>query len=167
MIYLVEHLPPPIRLVIASRADPAWPLARLRARANSSRSGPRSALHARRGLGFYLHEVMGLELTTADVAALEGRTEGWIAALQLAALSMQGRADVAGFIAGFVGDDRYRSSPAKPAMKPATSARPCIDSAASWSVAIHPSVRPSRAATSAVVSSSPITSWNRTRPRRA
>ena len=50
---------------------------------------------------------MGLALTAEDVAALEGRTEGWIAALQLAALSMQGRDDVAGFIAGFAGDDRY------------------------------------------------------------
>ena len=55
----------------------------------------------------YLNEVMGLVLTASDVAALEGRTEGWIAALQLAALSMQGRDDVAGFIAGFAGDDRY------------------------------------------------------------
>ena len=50
---------------------------------------------------------MGLQLTAQDVAALEGRTEGWIAALQLAALSLQGRDDVAGFIAGFAGDDRY------------------------------------------------------------
>src|SRR5271169_802848 len=51
--------------------------------------------------------MMGLQLTAVDVAALEGRTEGWIAALQLAALSMQGRDDVTGFIAGFAGDDRY------------------------------------------------------------
>ena len=51
--------------------------------------------------------MMGLQLTAPDVAALEGRTEGWIAALQLAALSMQGRDDIAGFIAGFAGDDRY------------------------------------------------------------
>jgi LuxR family maltose regulon positive regulatory protein len=51
--------------------------------------------------------MMGLQLTARDVAALEGRTEGWIAALQLAALSMQGRDDVTGFIAGFAGDDRY------------------------------------------------------------
>ena len=50
---------------------------------------------------------MGLDLAAPDIAALEGRTEGWIAALQLAALSMQGRHDVAGFIAGFSGDDRY------------------------------------------------------------
>ncbi|MDX6217375.1 MAG: hypothetical protein QOG99_2959, partial [Frankiales bacterium] len=55
----------------------------------------------------YLNEVVGLELTADDIAALEGRTEGWIAALQLAAQSMQGRADVAGFIAGFAGNDRY------------------------------------------------------------
>ena len=51
--------------------------------------------------------MMGLQLAARDVAALEARTEGWIAALQLAALSMQGRDDVAGFIAGFAGDDRY------------------------------------------------------------
>jgi LuxR family maltose regulon positive regulatory protein len=57
--------------------------------------------------GAYLNEVMGLDLAARDVAALEGRTEGWIAALQLAALSMRGRDDVAGFIAGFAGDDRY------------------------------------------------------------
>jgi ATP/maltotriose-dependent transcriptional regulator MalT len=55
----------------------------------------------------YLNEMMGLQLTARDVAALAARTEGWIAALQLAALSMQGRDDVAGFIAGFAGDDRY------------------------------------------------------------
>lgn len=50
---------------------------------------------------------MGLVLTAQDLAALDGRTEGWIAALQLAALSMQGRGDVSAFIAGFAGDDRY------------------------------------------------------------
>ena len=55
----------------------------------------------------YLNGMMGLGLAARDVAALEGRTEGWIAALQLAALSMQGRDDIAGFIAGFAGDDRY------------------------------------------------------------
>ncbi len=55
----------------------------------------------------YLNEVMGLALSTEDVAALENRTEGWITAIQLAALSLQGRDDVAGFLAGFAGDDRY------------------------------------------------------------
>ncbi len=107
MIYLVEHLPPPIRLVIASRADPALPLARLRARGELVEIRANDLRFTLDEAASYLHEVMGLELTSGDVAALEGRTEGWIAALQLAALSMQGRADVAGFIAGFAGDDRY------------------------------------------------------------
>ena len=55
----------------------------------------------------YLNGAMGLGLSESDVAALDGRTEGWTAALQLAALSMQGSNDVTAFIAGFVGDDRY------------------------------------------------------------
>ena len=107
MAFLLEHLPPQIHVVIATRADPPLPLARLRGRAElveiraaDLRFTPDEALA-------YLNEVMDLDLTAQDVAALEGRTEGWIAALQLAALSIQGRDDVAGFIAGFAGDDRY------------------------------------------------------------
>jgi LuxR family maltose regulon positive regulatory protein len=107
MAFLLDHLPPWLHVVIASRADPALPLARLRARgelveirAVELRFTPDEAVA-------YLNGMMGLQLTARDVAALEGRTEGWIAALQLAALSMQGRDDVAGFIAGFAGDDRY------------------------------------------------------------
>jgi LuxR family maltose regulon positive regulatory protein len=107
MAYLVEHLPPQIRLVIASRADPALPLARLRARRELVEIRAADLRFTLDEAAAYLNEVMGLELTPADVAALEGRTEGWIVALQLAALSMQGRDDVAGFIAGFAGDDRY------------------------------------------------------------
>ena len=105
--FLLDHIPPRIRLVIAGRADPALPLARLRShrdlveiRAADLRFTPDEA-------AAYLNDVMGLALTAADVAALDGRAEGWIAALQLAALSMQGREDVAAFIAGFAGDDRY------------------------------------------------------------
>ena len=107
MAFLVEHLPAQIRLVIASRADPALPLARLRARGELVEIRAADLRFTLDEAAAYLNEVMGLELTPADVAALEGRTEGWIAALQLAALSMQGRDDVAGFIAGFAGDDRY------------------------------------------------------------
>ena len=55
----------------------------------------------------FLNDVMGLAIPVDEVAALETRTEGWIAGLQLAALSMQGRTDVSGFIAAFAGDDRY------------------------------------------------------------
>jgi LuxR family maltose regulon positive regulatory protein len=107
MAYLLDHLPPRVHLVITTRADPALPLGRLRAggelveiRAADLRFTPDEA-------AAYLNDAMGLDLAAGDVAALEDRTEGWIAALQLAALSMQGRDDIAGFIAGFAGDDRY------------------------------------------------------------
>jgi LuxR family maltose regulon positive regulatory protein len=107
MAFLLEHLPPQIHLVIATRADPALPLARLRARGELVEVRADDLRFTAEEAAAYLNEMMGLALRAQDVAALEGRTEGWIAALQLAALSMQGREDVAGFIAGFAGDDRY------------------------------------------------------------
>ena len=107
MAFLLEHLPPQVHLVITTRADPALPLARLRARGELVEIRAADLRFTPEEAAAYLNEVMGLDLAARDVAALEGRTEGWIAALQLAALSMQGRDDVAGFIAGFAGDDRY------------------------------------------------------------
>ena len=107
MAFLLEHLPPQIHLVIASRADPALPLARLRGRGELVEIRAADLRFTPGEAAAYLNEVMGLVLTARDVAKLEGRTEGWIAALQLAALSMQGREDTAAFIAGFAGDDRY------------------------------------------------------------
>jgi LuxR family maltose regulon positive regulatory protein len=107
MAFLLEHLPPRIHLVIASRTDPALPLARLRGRGELAEIRAADLRFTPGEAAAYLNEVMGLALTAADVAALEGRTEGWIAALQLAALSMQGREDVTAFIDGFAGDDRY------------------------------------------------------------
>jgi LuxR family maltose regulon positive regulatory protein len=107
MAFLLDHLPPRLHVVIASRTDPALPLARLRARGELVETRAAELRFTPDEAAAYLNEMMGLELTARDVAALEGRTEGWIAALQLAALSMQGRDDVAGFIAGFTGDDRY------------------------------------------------------------
>jgi LuxR family maltose regulon positive regulatory protein len=103
----MTFLPPQSRLVIAGRADPALPLARLRGRGELVEIRAADLRFTPDEAGAYLNGVMGLTLTAGDVAALEGRTEGWIAALQLAALSMHGRDDVAGFIAGFAGDDRY------------------------------------------------------------
>src|SRR5207247_2846652 len=96
-----------LHLVIASRADPPLPLARLRARGELVEIRAEDLRFAPDEVASYFHDSMGLDLTARDVAALEGRTEGWIAALQLAALSMQGRSDVSGFIASFAGDDRY------------------------------------------------------------
>ncbi len=107
MTFLLDHLPPCLHVVIASRADPALPLARMRARGELAEIRAADLRFTADEAAAYLNETMGLQLTARDVAALEGRTEGWIAALQLAALSMQGRDDVAGFIAGFAGDDRY------------------------------------------------------------
>jgi LuxR family transcriptional regulator, maltose regulon positive regulatory protein len=107
MAFWVEHLPPQLQLVIAGRADPALPLARLRGRGQLLELRAAELRFTAQEAAAYLNEAMGLALTAGDVAALEGRTEGWIAALQLAALSLQGRDDVAGFIAGFAGDDRY------------------------------------------------------------
>ncbi|HEY2519098.1 MAG TPA: LuxR C-terminal-related transcriptional regulator [Streptosporangiaceae bacterium] len=107
MAFLLDHLPPWLHVVIASRADPALPLARMRARGELAEIRAAELRFTADEAAAYLNEMMGLQLTARDVAALEGRTEGWIAALQLAALSMQGRDDVTGFIAGFAGDDRY------------------------------------------------------------
>jgi LuxR family maltose regulon positive regulatory protein len=107
MAFLLEHLPPQIHLVIASRTDPPLPLARLRGRGELAEIRAADLRFTPGEAAAYLNEVMGLVLTAADVAALEGRTEGWIAALQLAALSLQGREDTAAFIDGFAGDDRY------------------------------------------------------------
>ena len=106
MAYLLEHRPPRLHLVIATRSDPPWPLARLRARGQLVELRASDLRFTDAEASAYLSG-MGLRLTATDVAALEGRTEGWIAALQLAALSLQGRPDGAAFIAGFAGDDRY------------------------------------------------------------
>src|SRR5450755_386006 len=107
MAFLLERLPPQVHLVISTRADPLLPLARLRARGELVEVRAADLRFTPDEAAAYLNDVIGLDLAAKDIAALEGRTEGWIAALQLAALSMQGRKDIGGFIAGFAGDDRY------------------------------------------------------------
>ena len=107
MAYLVEHLPPQVHLVISTRVDPALPLPRLRARGDLVEIRAADLRFTLTEVAAYLNDVAALELTPADIATLETRTEGWIAALQLAALSLRGRADAAAFIAAFAGDDRY------------------------------------------------------------
>ncbi len=105
--FLLLHLPAQVRLMIGTRADPALPLGRLRASGELTEVRAADLRFTLEEVAAYLNEVVGLDLGAADIAALEGRTEGWIAALQLAALSLQGREDAARFIAGFSGDDRY------------------------------------------------------------
>lgn len=105
--FLLDHLPPQLHLVIATRADPALPLARLRARNDLTEMRATDLQFTAEEAGAFLTEVMGLPLSTADVAALEARTEGWIAGLQFAALAMRDRTDVASFITAFAGTHRF------------------------------------------------------------
>jgi LuxR family maltose regulon positive regulatory protein len=107
MAFLLEHQPARLHLVVATRVDPPLPLARTRARGQLLEVRAVDLRFTAEESAAYLNEAMGLGLTDSDIEALDGRTEGWIAALQLAALSMQGRADVGAFIADFAGDDRY------------------------------------------------------------
>ena len=107
IIFLLDHLPPQMHLVIAGRADPPLPLSRLRGRGEMAELRAADLRFTPDEAAAFLNDATGLDLSSGDVAALETRTEGWIAGLQLAALSMQGREDVHGFIRAFAGDDRY------------------------------------------------------------
>src|SRR5215203_952354 len=104
--FLLERLPSNVHLVIASRIDPPLPLARLRARAQITEINAAEHSFAPEEAAAFLKETMGLNLSDEDVEALEERTEGWIAGLQLAALSMRDRQDVSGFIQAFSGSHR-------------------------------------------------------------
>ena len=105
--FLIDHLPPQMHLLIAGRSDPPLPLSRLRGRGELTELRAADLRFTLDEAAAFLNEVMGLDLSADDVAALETRTEGWIAGLQLASLSMRGREDVPGFIRAFAGDDRY------------------------------------------------------------
>ncbi len=105
--FFLEHLPAQVHVVIAARADPPLPLARWRARGDLVELRAADLRFTAEETAAYLGDVLGLPLGDGDLERLDARTEGWIAALQLAGLSMQGREDVSGFIAGFAGDDRF------------------------------------------------------------
>src|SRR4051794_5107005 len=107
LTFLLEHLPHQMHLVITTREDPQLPLARLRARAQLTELRAADLRFTASEAAAFLTAVMGLGLSEVDIATLEERTEGWIAGLQLAALSMQGSDDVARFIRAFAGDNRY------------------------------------------------------------
>ncbi|HVU68300.1 MAG TPA: LuxR C-terminal-related transcriptional regulator [Ktedonobacteraceae bacterium] len=104
---LVEHLPPHMHLVVTTRSDPHLPLARLRARGHLSELRAADLRFTSSEAAAFLTQVMGLVLSAQDIARLSERTEGWIAGLQFAALSLQGHQDVPGFIQAFAGDHRY------------------------------------------------------------
>ena len=105
--FLVDHLPPQMHLVIATREDPHLPLARLRARGQLTELRAADLRFIPAEATEFVNQVMGLGLSAEHIAALEDRTEGWIAGLQLATLSLQGHQDVPGFVRAFAGDHRY------------------------------------------------------------
>jgi len=107
LAFLLEHWLPPILLVIATREDPQLPLARLRARNQLTELRAADLRFTPSEAAEFLNQVMGLSLAAEEVVALETRTEGWIAGLQLAAISMQGRQDAASFIQSFTGSHHF------------------------------------------------------------
>ena len=112
LAFLLEHLPPPMHLVIATREDPHLPLARLRARGQLTELRVTDLRFTPAEAAEFLNQVMGLNLSAQDIAALETRTEGWIAGLQLAALALQGTSmqanqDAASFIKSFTGSHHF------------------------------------------------------------
>ena len=104
--FLLEHLPSNVHLIISSRIDPPLPLSRLRARNQMMKLGAAELSFTLEEAATFLNSVMGLDLSAENVAALEERTEGWIAGLQLAALSMRDRKDIPGFLQAFSGSHR-------------------------------------------------------------
>jgi LuxR family maltose regulon positive regulatory protein len=105
--FLIEHQPPQLHMVIATREDPSLPLARLRVRGQLTELRATDLRFTPSEAADFLNRMMGLSLSDGDVAALEARTEGWIAGLQLAALSMQGHQGTTGFIKSFTGSHRF------------------------------------------------------------
>ncbi len=107
LTFLLDNLPPQLHLVITSREDPNLPLARLRVRGLLTELRAADLRFTVAETAVFLQEVMGLHLAEDQIAALETRTEGWIAGLQMAALSMRGQEDVSGFIQSFTGSHRF------------------------------------------------------------
>jgi LuxR family transcriptional regulator, maltose regulon positive regulatory protein len=105
--YLLDHLPPHLHLVLATRADPPLPLARLRMQGHLTEIRAANLRFTAEETAAFLTQMLGRELSGEDIATLEARTEGWIAGLQLAALAMQGRTDLPSFLAAFSGSHHY------------------------------------------------------------
>ena len=107
MLFLLEHLPSNLHLVLATRTDPELPLSRLRVRGQMIEMRDRDLRFTRAETSSFLTQGMGLPLSEEDVATLQQRTEGWIAGLQLAALSMRKREDLSAFVKDFAGSHRF------------------------------------------------------------
>ena len=107
LAFLLDHLPEHLHLVLLTRADPPLPLARLRARGQLLEVRAEHLRFNEPETAQFLNQVMGLTLTRDQVSALERRSEGWIAGLQLAALSLQGQPDPGHFVSAFTGSHHF------------------------------------------------------------
>jgi LuxR family transcriptional regulator, maltose regulon positive regulatory protein len=107
LTFLIEHQPPQMHLVITTREDPHLSLARLRARSQLTELRAADLRFSPGEAAEFLNQVMGLDLSAENITALETRTEGWIAGLQLAAISMRGQQDTASFIKSFTGSHHF------------------------------------------------------------
>ncbi len=107
LTFLLDHLPAHLHLVIATRADPPLPLARLRSKGQLVEIRSSELRFTREEAASFLFQTIGMEFSTEDITALETRTEGWIAGLQLAALSLQDRQDISLFMQAFTGTHRF------------------------------------------------------------
>jgi LuxR family maltose regulon positive regulatory protein len=107
LVFLLDHLPPRMHLIISGRSDPPWHLAGLRARRIMVELRVDHLRFTSQEVVTFLNSVMRLEISPEEIAALEKRTEGWIVGLQMAALSMQRRSDISAFIRAFTGTHRF------------------------------------------------------------
>ena len=106
LTFLIENQPPHLHLVITTREDPLLPISRWRTRGQLTELRASDLRFTTSEAAEFLNQVMGLDLSNEDIAALETRTEGWIAGLQLAALSLQGKADSTKLVQSFTGSHR-------------------------------------------------------------
>ncbi|MCA9875125.1 MAG: hypothetical protein KC441_15755, partial [Anaerolineales bacterium] len=107
LTFFLEHLPPTLHLLLTTRSDPPLPLSRLRARSQIIEIRANDLRFTTDEADQFLNQAMDLALSTETLATLQERTEGWIAGLQLAALSIQGQPDASGFVRAFAGSNRF------------------------------------------------------------
>ena len=105
--FLIDNLPASMHLIISTREDPPWPLARLRASGQLGEIRGRDLRFTLDETAEFCNKVMGLAMSAEDISALDSRAEGWVAGLQMAALSLHGRGDIPRLVSGFSGSHRY------------------------------------------------------------
>lgn len=105
--YILDHMPPQLHLILSTRVDPPFPLAKMRARNNLSEIRINQLCFDTEDIDSFLNKVMNLKLSEKEIATLQHRTEGWAAGLQLAAISLKGCDNISDFIEEFSGDNRY------------------------------------------------------------